>query len=263
MPPIHVNGARLAVDESGSGPPLVLLHGLGANAGELWQRPLDALAANFRVVTYDLRGSGRSEVTPGPYTIEGLADDLAALIAELGLERPLVMGHSMGGSVALLHAARDPAGVRAVVGLGAPATFPQANRDGLEARAETVERDGMDAVAETVAGNALAPSFRERDPDGYACFVLMLQGNNAAGYAAQCRALVGLDITGELPRIEAPVLLLTGDRDGVAPEAATRASAEAIPGARYQVVEDTAHILPFERADVLEAVALPFLLEHA
>ena len=57
--------------------------------------------------------------------------------------------------------------MRAVVGLGAPATFPQANRDGLEARAETVERDGMGAVAETVAGNGVSPAFRERDPDGY------------------------------------------------------------------------------------------------
>ena len=66
----------------------------------------------------------------------------------------------------------------------------------------------------------------------------------------------------QLPRIAAPTLLLTGDRDGVAPEAATQATAAAIPGARYQVVEDTGHILPFERADALEAVALPFLLEH-
>jgi len=262
MPAIHANGARLAVDELGSGPPLVLIHGLGANAGELWQRSLDALTPHFHVVSYDLRGSGRSEVTPGPYTIEGLADDLAALIGELGLERPALMGHSMGGSIALALAARDPGGVRAVVGLGAPTTFPQANRDGLEARAQTVERDGMAAVAETVAGNALAPSFRQRDPDGYACFVLMIEGNDPAGYAAQCRALVGLDLTAQLPRIAAPTLLLTGDRDGVAPEAATQATAAAIPGARYQVVEDTAHILPFERADVVEAVALPFLLEH-
>ena len=118
------------------------------------------LAESFRVVAYDVRGSGRSDAPPGPYTVGGLADDLQALLVTLGYERVAIVGHSMGGGIALELAGRDPARVRAVVGVGAVAELPEQGRAGMAARAETVEAEGMVAVAETVATNGLAPSFR-------------------------------------------------------------------------------------------------------
>ena len=132
------------------------------------------------MIAYDLRGSGASEVTPGPYTIDLLADDLRALVDALQLGRVALLAHSMGGSIALAYAARSPADVRALVGVGAPVGFPDQARAGLAARAETVEADGMAAVAGTVATNGVSPTFREQNPERFQELVAMLAANDPA-----------------------------------------------------------------------------------
>ena len=100
----------------------------------------------------------------------------------------------MGGGIALELAVRDPACVRAVVGVGAVAELPEQGRAGMATRAETVEAEGMAAVAETVATNGLAPSFRATYPEDYQEFVSLLASNRPEGYAAQCRALVEMAV---------------------------------------------------------------------
>jgi 3-oxoadipate enol-lactonase len=237
----------------------VLVHGLGGTGAEIWKHQISDLAATFRVVAYDLRGSGASDVTPGPYSIDLLADDLRALIEELALGRVALVAHSMGGSIALAYAARYPSEVSALVGIGAPAEFPEQARTGLEGRAATVEADGMGAVAETVATNGVSPTFREGHPQAFQELIAMLAANDPEGYAAQCRALVGLDIAGRLDGITAPVLLLSGDRDGVSPPAVTEANAARIPGGRFAIVEDCGHILTWEKPAELASAAWPLL----
>ena len=240
----------------------MLVHGLGGTGTLLWTSQIADLAAEARVIAYDLRGSGQSEVTPGPYTIDLLADDLRSLVDALELGRVALLAHSLGGSIALAYASRSPASVRALVGVGAPVGFPDQARAGLAARAETVEADGMAAVAETVATNGVSPTFREHSPEQFQELIAMLAANDPAGYAAQCRALVDLDLAGRLGEIEAPVLLIAGDRDGVSPPAVTEANAALLPDGRGVLVEDCGHILPWEKPDALARAAWPFLREH-
>ena len=240
----------------------MLVHGLGGTGTLLWRSQIADLAAEARVIAYDLRGSGQSEVTPGPYTIDLLADDLRSLVDALELGRVALLAHSLGGSIALAYASRSPASVRALVGVGAPVGFPDQARAGLAARAETVEADGMAAVAETVATNGVSPTFREHSPEQFQELIAMLAANDPAGYAAQCRALVGLDLAGRLGEIEAPVLFIAGDRDGVSPPAVTEANAALVPDGRGVLVEDCGHILPWEKPDALARAAWPFLREH-
>jgi 3-oxoadipate enol-lactonase len=240
----------------------VLVHGLGGTGTRLWRSQIADLAAEARVIAYDLRGSGRSEVTPGPYTIDLLADDLRSLVDALELGRVALLAHSLGGSIALAYASRSPASVRALVGVGAPVGFPDQARAGLAARAEIVEADGMAAVAETVATNGVSPTFREHSPEQFQELIAMLAANDPAGYAAQCRALVDLDLAGRLGEIEAPVLFIAGDRDGVSPPAVTEANAALVPDGRGVLVEDCGHILPWEKPNALARAAWPFLREH-
>src|SRR5262245_2699132 len=171
---VMANGARAAVWERGSGPSLVLVHGLGGTSTAIFGPLIEPLAADHGVVGYDLRGAGASEATPGPYSIDLFVADLAALLDELALDRVAGGGHSLGGSITLGLAARHPRRVAAAVGLGAPTVLADAGREGLAARAETVEAQGMDAVAATVAANGTAPSFRERDPAAFDAFVACL-----------------------------------------------------------------------------------------
>ena len=250
MAQLELHGLQVHYEERGSGPPLVLVHGLGGSTA-LWRDVDGDLARDFRVVAYDMRGAGRTASgPPGPVAFEQLVGDLLALIEGLDLGPVSLVGHSLGGTVVLALAAGHPEHVAAVVGVGAPAELPEQSREGMRARAETVESEGMGAVAETVARNGTAPSFHGH-PERLGSFVALLEANDPGGYAALCRVVASIDITDRLGRISAPVLLLGGDRDAVAPPAARNAMAARIPGARSVEVEDCGHIIPLERPAVL------------
>jgi pimeloyl-ACP methyl ester carboxylesterase len=239
---------RIAHDRRGSGPPVVLVHGLGGTSAGIWTNVADELAREFDVVTYDLRGTGGSERADGPYSLDDFVGDLRSLVRELELERPALVGHSFGGSVALAYAARYPEDIAAAASIGGPVVLPEQGRQALLDRAETVERNGMASVAEMVATNGTAPSFRKRDPEGFDELVEMLGANDPATYAATCRVLAEMDLRPELGRVTAPALLVAGDRDGVVPPAAGDEIEAALPHvARRVTVEDCGHNLTVER----------------
>ena len=122
MPYLARDGVKLFYEESGSGdPPLLLVHGWTCNHTH-WAAQVAHFAPRHRVVTVDLRGHGQSDAPQQEYTMEGFADDLAWLCGELGIDRPVVVGHSMGGIVTLVMTARHPAVVRAAVLVDSP--FP-------------------------------------------------------------------------------------------------------------------------------------------
>ena len=259
MAEIEVNGVRTFYVEHGSGDPVLLVHGLGGTGTGIFKRLLAPLSGQHRVIAYDLRGSGQSSVTPGPYTVELLADDVDALLAALGLDAVTLVGHSLGGGIVLDYAATRPARVRAAIGIGAVTGLPEQGKQGMEARARTVERQGMAAIAETVATNGLAPSFRETNPEELEALVALIAANDPAGYAAQCRALVAIDVTSRLGEIRCPVLLVCGEQDQASPPAANKTNAALIPNARLVELADTAHIIPWEKPDELFAELTAFL----
>ncbi len=259
MKEIEVNGVRTAYLEQGSGDPVVLVHGLGGTATAIFKYLLAPLSGRHRIVAYDLRGSGQSSVTPGPYTVELLAQDLDALLDAIGLDTVALVGHSLGGGIVLEYAATRPDRVRAAVGVGAVTGLPEQGRVGMAARAETVESQGMAAVAETVATNGLAASFREAHPEEFQAFVSLIASSDPTGYAAQCRALVAMDVTSRLPKLSCPVLLVCGEQDQASPPAANEANAALLPDVRLVELADTAHIIPWEKPDELLSELTGFL----
>jgi 3-oxoadipate enol-lactonase len=262
MAEIVVNGVRTVYEEHGTGDPVVLVHGLGGTGTDTWKKVIAPLAEDFRVVVYDLRGSGKSNVTPGPYSVDLLAEDLDALVSALGLGQVALIGHSLGGGIVLRHAASSPDRVRAVVTVGAVAEPLEQAKAGLEARAQTVESDGMAAVAEMVATGGLAPSFREAHPEEFQELISLLASNDPEGYAAQCRAVVAMTAD-HLPQVEAPVLLVCGELDQASPPAMNRENAARLPNATLAEVADCAHHIQWEKPDKLIAAARPFLLANS
>jgi pimeloyl-ACP methyl ester carboxylesterase len=241
----------------------VLTHGLGGTSAGIWGRAASELADEFTVVTYDLRGTGGSERGPGPYSLDDFVGDLRALVEELELASPALVGHSFGGSITLAYAARHPEEVSAVASAGGPVVLPEQGQQGMRDRAEKVENEGMASVAETVAANGTAPSFRERDPGGFDALVAMLAANDPATYAATCRVIAELDLRPELGRVTAPVLLVAGDRDGVVPPAAGDEIEAALPlVARRVTVEDCGHNVTVERPELLVDYVRSFLRDR-
>jgi N-formylmaleamate deformylase len=112
---VEANGLRLRYYRTGvDGPPVVLAHGI-TDSGLCWPLVAAALADEYRVITYDARGHGRSESARGPYTRADQADDLAELVKALGLVRPTLIGHSMGADTTATAAARHPDLASAIV----------------------------------------------------------------------------------------------------------------------------------------------------
>ena len=238
----------------------MLVHGLGGTSAVIWGPVAGELEDEFTVVTYDLRGTGAGGRPPGPYSLADFVGDLRTVVEELELERPALVGHSFGGSIALAYAAEYPDEVAAVVSVGGPVALPEQGRQGMRDRADLVEREGMAAVAETVAANGTAPSFRERDPQGFDELLAMLGANDPETYAATCRVLAGMDLRGDLGRISAPVLLVAGDHDGVVPAATGDEIEAALPNVAARVtVEDCGHNLTVERPAVLVREVRSFL----
>ena len=141
------NGLRLHYQQTGEGPPLVLIHGLTGNLAVWHLKIVPLLCDSFRIVSYDLRGHGYSDMPATGYSADDMADDLADLMDALGIERPLLVGHSYGADIALYYAAQYPERVEQVIAIeGAlPAMVHQRNRDdweGWDHWVDMLERSG-------------------------------------------------------------------------------------------------------------------------
>ena len=252
-----LNGRRIELDgfdayyeERGSGLPLILIHGLGGSTA-MWQKVADPLSERFRVIAYDLRGLGQSGTPNPPYSMAMLVGDLHDLVGNLALESFALVGHSLGGAVALAYAAEHPELVRALVGVAAPSSTPLEQRAHLEDRAASARRDGMGVIADLHVRNGLPEAFAQTHAADVATYSSIIAASDPEGYATHCGVIAALDLSDGLGRIRAPALLVQGELDGVVPADAARETAAAIAGCEYLELEGCGHVVPFERPSEL------------
>ncbi len=123
MPKWMVNTINLFYEITGEGQPLLLLHGLGSSAQD-WEKQVSAFAEKFQVITLDLRGHGRSDKPPGPYSVLQMADDVAQLMRELEIDSAHILGISMGGMIAYQLAASHPERVKTLIAVNCAPELP-------------------------------------------------------------------------------------------------------------------------------------------
>lgn len=191
-------------------PAIVFSHSLGCD-GSMWQEQVEALTPEFRAISYDTRGHGRSDVPPGPYRIPRLAGDLMAVADAAGLERFVVCGISMGGQTALWTASRH--GAR-LLGLVACNTGARVGTPGSwQERIDGIRAAGMEGMREQIMGRWLTSATRRRAPERVAELERIFAETSEDGYVACCRALAACDLTDEIAAIDVPTLVIGGDRD--------------------------------------------------
>jgi len=240
----------LHVEEHGDGFPLLLIQGLGY-ATWAWRFQLPFFAGRYRVVAFDNRGAGRSPKTPGPYTIEGLADDAAAVLAG---RRAHVLGISMGGYVAQALALRHPQLVERLVlcctGSGGPrnVTTPKATTDAWEAHAHLPPHE----FARASMPLAFAPGWTEEHPELYEQLLAARLEFPTPPETWRAQYDACWDFVGRvspLEEIAARTLVVHGTADRIVPYENALHLVDRIPQAELATFEDAGHLVFVERPD--------------
>jgi 3-oxoadipate enol-lactonase len=225
-------------------PVLVLANSLGATL-EMWDGQARQLAERFRLIRFDARGHGRSEVPPGPYAIDDFGRDVVELLDHLDVERASVAGISLGGMTALWLGINAPERVEKLVPTCTSAKLgpPEMWRD----RAAAVREKGTGAIAPAVVQRWVTDAQADRRPK----LQEMLASMPDDGYAASCEAIEHMDLIPRLHEITAPTLVISARQDQATPPEHGERIAAAIRGARFEVLDGAAHLANLERGDAV------------
>jgi 3-oxoadipate enol-lactonase len=247
MPLAHVNGGHLHYELTGppNAPALVLSNSLGTNFS-MWDAQMPELRKNYRVLRYDTRGHGQSEVTSGPYSFEQLGRDVLALADALDIGHFSFCGLSMGGVTGLwlgIHAGKR---LHKIVLCSTGAKI--GNAETWDARIEAVRKGGTKSIAAATMERWFTARFRESSPDIVERVKHMVENTSTEGYISCCAALREADLRESIAAITTPTLAISSTHDPAAPPADGRFIAQRIAGARY-VELDAAHLSNIEQHD--------------
>lgn len=255
---MFVRAGDITVHVQAEGPPgapaLLLLHSLGTTL-QLWDEPARALAAGFRVIRMDLRGHGLTEVTPGPYSIEGMARDALAVLDALGIARAHVGGISIGGMVAQSIATQAPDRVLSLILVDTALAIPPASL--WQERAALVRAQGMGAVVEPVLARWVTEAGMNT-PAAQGLRAMLLR-TAPEGYAGAAEAIAAADLTAGTRTLRVPTLVLVGSEDAATPIASAEALRGAIHGAALEIIRGAAHLPTMERVEAVTASMQRFL----
>jgi len=260
MPMIDADGCLLNVSVEGrdGGPTLMLSNSLGSTL-QMWEPQMRAFTQVFRVIRYDRRGHGKSQVPPGPYSIERFGRDALAILDDLNIEKVHWCGVSMGGMVGQWLAAHAPKRIGKLVLANTTCYYPDPAI--WDARITAVRDNGLLGIADTVIAGWLTQEFRDHNPDVADRMKAMLVATPVEGYLACCAALRALDLREDILSIKSPTLVVAGRHDKSTPIAMAEAIRSRISGASMTIV-DAAHISNVEAAGAFNDAVLGFLTQR-
>ncbi|HWO72202.1 MAG TPA: alpha/beta hydrolase [Dehalococcoidia bacterium] len=250
---VQVDGADIWYSDSGGGgPPLVLVHGAAGHSG-CWVEQVPAFtAAGFRLITYDLRGFGRSRAEPGREADGSIAGDLEELARHLALGPFFLVAQAYGGFGAFEFALDNPHALRALVVSTSFGGLSDPEFTALRARYVPA-----DVSLRPVEERELGATYRATNPEGVRRFLAM-ESHSYRGEGARQALRVPLTLE-RIARISVPTLLVAGEEDVLAPPPVMRAIAERIPGCRFEVIAGAGHCAYWEQPQVWNRVVIDFL----
>ena len=264
MPRVEANGIGIYYEEHGSGPPLVMIGGLGADTS-LWAAQVPAFSARFRVVVFDNRGAGQSDKPDERYSIPMFAADTVGLMRALGIERAHVVAASLGGLIAQELVLTHPEMVGRLVLVCTTSNGPKSVRPSLWKLIPILlrlRRTGDPAADTRRAFSVFAhPRWLEDNAGEVEEFVAWRVAHPQPRYAykRQRGSFKGFHREDRLGRITAPTLIVHGDSDRVVPAANARVLGALIPSSEVVILEQSGHACSFDQRDRFNQAVLGFL----
>ena len=252
------NSIQSAYSVEGSGPPLILIHGIGASRHS-WDGLISELRSDFRCISYDLRGHGRSPRPAPPYTLDDLVDDLEALRRELHIERAHFAGHSLGGMIGPAYARRHPDRVLSL-GLYSTAAFRTAD-DAAKVRGvvAAMRQKGIAPVLETLKDRWFTPEFALRAPEVIERRMRQVIDTDKDVFLSVFDIYAETEMAPWIGAIRQPSLVLTGENDGGCNPRLNRQIAAAMPHAELVILPVLRHAILLEAPQVVAAPVKEFL----
>lgn len=267
MPTAKVNGISLYYEEVGRGRPLIWVHGFACGL-RMWDPQMAAFAARHRVIAYDVRGHGASDVPEAPdaYSQPISVEDLRGLLRHCGISRAVLGGLSMGGNIVLNFAPAYPAMVDGLIvcdtGAGSDGTAEWIAQ--CEGWAQLLERDGIETFADVMVAHPLLARYAGQGPDAVRLIRSLVTTHRARGLAHTLRGVLArrptiYSLEPQLRRLQVPTLLIVGEFDEPCLKV-HRFMAETIPTAEQFVIKGVGHMTNLEDPATFNAVVEQFLL---
>jgi 3-oxoadipate enol-lactonase len=258
MPQINADGCTIHVEVEGPerAPVLMLSNSLGTNL-HMWDDQVAPFTRHFRLVRYDRRGHGQSDVPKGPYSMERLGRDVLAILDGLGIARTNWCGLSMGGMVGMWLGAHAPERIDKLILSNTSAYF--ADKTLWDGRLKLVRENGLSGIVDANMERWFTKAFRERSPQTMARIREMFLATKPEGYIACGEGIRDMDHRPLLAKIKAPTLVIAGKHDPATTLEAGEFIAQHIAGAKLAVLE-AAHIANMEQPQAYADTVLGFLL---
>jgi len=256
------DGRRLYFDLNGAdqSPTVCFTHSLSSDSG-MWAEQLpDLLAAGFRVLRLDMRGHGGSDPKAGDYTMEQLADDVAAALDALGIGKVHYIGLSIGGMIGQAFALKHGSKLKSLMLCD---TLPASASGGAALWAERMaavkKANSLAGLADSTMERWFTDAYKTRHPGRWKQIRDTIAGTTPQGYLGCAAAIQNFDFVPRLPSLKLPTLVVCGSDDQGTPPAGNRRIAELIPGGRYEEIAGARHLPNVERPAEFNRIMMGWL----
>lgn len=257
---IQANGIRIHCELEGSpsAPVITLSHSLATNLS-MWEPQMEMLLKSYRVLRYDTRGHGESEVPMGPYSLEMLATDVTSMLEALEIKKTHFMGISMGGMIGQQLALQSPGAISSLILCDTSSQIPHEAWPIWDERIRIAETNGMEPHVVPTLERWFTSPFRKRHPEVMERIGAMIRSTDPRGYAGCSFAIRTLNLTDQIHKIRMPTLILVGEHDPGTPLSAAQALRQRIEASKLIVLKAASHLSNIEQSKEFNDAVLSFL----
>ncbi|NYT44325.1 alpha/beta fold hydrolase [Alcaligenaceae bacterium] len=260
--PINGLSTRVELDGAANKPVVMFSHSLAQDLC-MWDPQVRLLAPRYRTLRYDTRGHGGTQRPTSSFSVEDLADDVAAILASLDIPRVHFVGLSMGGMIGQALALKYPQLVGKLVLSNTLSAYGPESAPMWQERIDAASGpDGMEPLVEPTVTRWFTEPFRRTESEVIEWVRSLIRRTSVDGFTQCCRALMKLGLTEQLPTIQAPTLVIAGRQDPTTTVVGAQIIAAGIPAARLEVIENAAHISNIEQPQIFGGLLLDFLAQE-